>query len=70
MPASTLVCGDSHTSTHGTFGALAFGVGTSEVGHVLTTNCILQYRPKTMKVEFVDKPSKSVTAKDIYEANC
>lgn len=65
LPASTLVCGDSHTSTHGAFGALAFGVGTSEVGHVLATNCILQYRPKTMKVEFVGKPSKSATAKDI-----
>ncbi|MEY8702850.1 3-isopropylmalate dehydratase large subunit [Francisella philomiragia] len=65
LPGTTLVCGDSHTSTHGAFGALAFGVGTSEVGHVLATNCILQYRPKTMKVEFVGKPSKSATAKDI-----
>lgn len=53
LPGTTLVYGDSHTSTHGAFGALAFGVGTSEVGHVLATNCILQYRPKTMKVEFV-----------------
>jgi 3-isopropylmalate/(R)-2-methylmalate dehydratase large subunit len=65
IPGITLVCGDSHTSTHGAFGALAFGVGTSEVGHVLATNCILQYRPKTMKVEFVGKPSKYATAKDI-----
>ena len=65
LPGTTLVCGDSHTSTHGAFGALAFGVGTSEVGHVLATNCILQYRPKTMKVEFVGKPSKLATSKDI-----
>lgn len=65
LPASTLVCGDSHTSTHGAFGALAFGVGTSEVGHVLATNCILQYRPKTMKVEFIGKSSEQATAKDI-----
>lgn len=65
VPGATLVCGDSHTSTHGAFGTLAFGVGTSEVGHVLATNCILQYRPKTMKVEFVGKPSKFATAKDI-----
>lgn len=65
LPGTTLVCGDSHTSTHGAFGALAFGVGTSEVGHVLATNCILQYRPKTMKVEFVGTPSKYATAKDI-----
>ncbi|MDE5026575.1 aconitase family protein, partial [Francisella tularensis] len=57
--------GDSHTSTHGAFGALAIGVGTSEVGQVLATNCILQYRPNTMKVEFVGKRSKSATAKDI-----
>jgi 3-isopropylmalate/(R)-2-methylmalate dehydratase large subunit len=65
LPGITLVCGDSHTSTHGAFGALAFGIGTSEIGHVLATNCILQYRPKTMKVEFVGKPSELATAKDI-----
>ncbi len=64
-PGSTIVCGDSHTSTHGAFGALAFGVGTSEVGHVMATNCILQYRPKTMKVHFKGKPSSYATAKDI-----
>ncbi|WP_119328193.1 3-isopropylmalate dehydratase large subunit [Cysteiniphilum halobium] len=64
-PGSTIVCGDSHTSTHGAFGALAFGVGTSEVGHVMATNCILQYRPKTMKVHFKGKPSNYATAKDI-----
>ena len=65
LPGTTLVCGDSHTSTHGAFGALAFGIGTSEIGHVLATNCILQYRPKTMKVEFTGKPSDLATAKDI-----
>ena len=65
LPGNTLVCGDSHTSTHGAFGTLAFGVGTSEVGHVLATNCILQYRPKTMKVNFIGKASKNATAKDI-----
>ena len=60
LPGTTLVCCDSNTSTHG-----GFGVGTSEVGQVLATNCILQYRPKTMKVEFVGKHSKLATAKDI-----
>ncbi|MCF6766785.1 3-isopropylmalate dehydratase large subunit [Thiotrichales bacterium 19S11-10] len=64
-PGMTLVCGDSHTSTHGAFGSLAFGVGTSEVAHVLATNCILQKRPKTMKVEFIGKPSAKATSKDI-----
>ena len=46
----TIVCGDSHTATHGAFGALAFGIGTSEVEHVLATQCLLQYRPKTYEV--------------------
>lgn len=64
-PGSTIVCGDSHTSTHGAFGALAFGVGTSEVGHVMATNCILQYRPKTMQVRFKGMPSSYATAKDV-----
>ncbi|TNF69342.1 MAG: 3-isopropylmalate dehydratase large subunit [Gammaproteobacteria bacterium] len=64
-PGMTVVCGDSHTSTHGAFGSLAFGVGTSEVGHVLATNCILQKRPKTMKVEFKGIPSKHTSAKDV-----
>ncbi len=50
QPGMTIVCGDSHTSTHGAFGALAFGIGTSEVGHVLATQCLLQQRPKTMAV--------------------
>src|SRR5215510_9767075 len=52
QPGTTIVCGDSHTSTHGAFGALAFGIGTSEVGHVLATQCLLQRRPKTFAVEF------------------
>lgn len=60
----TIVCGDSHTSTHGAFGALAFGVGTSEVAHVLTTGCILQQKPKTMKVDFTGHFQKGVFAKD------
>ena len=65
LPGITIVCGDSHTATHGAFGSLAFGVGTSEVAHVLATNCILQSRPKTMKVTFIGVPSKDVSAKDI-----
>ena len=50
LPGTTIVCGDSHTSTHGAFGALAFGIGTSEVEHVLATQCLVQRRPKTMEV--------------------
>jgi len=65
LPGETIVCGDSHTSTHGAFGALAFGIGTSEVTHVLATSAILQYKPKTMLVEFIGIPSKAVTAKDV-----
>ncbi|MFA6058620.1 MAG: 3-isopropylmalate dehydratase large subunit [Taibaiella sp.] len=64
-PGSTIVCGDSHTSTHGAFGALAFGIGTSEVAHVLGTGAILQYPPKTMKIEFTGTLPKNVTAKDM-----
>ncbi len=64
QPGMTIVCGDSHTSTHGAFGALAFGVGTSEVGHVLATGCILQEQPKSMKVEFRGCFRKGVFAKD------
>lgn len=63
-PGMTIVCGDSHTSTHGAFGALAFGVGTSEVGYVLASNCLLQQSPKTMKVEFRGKFSPGVYPKD------
>jgi len=64
-PGMTIVCGDSHTSTHGAFGALAFGIGTTEVGHVLATSCILQEKPKTMKVEFKGSLGRGVTAKDL-----
>jgi 3-isopropylmalate/(R)-2-methylmalate dehydratase large subunit len=65
LPGETVVCGDSHTSTHGSFGALAFGVGTSEVGHVLATGAILQSKPKTMRVEFEGELSNEVTSKDV-----
>ena len=64
QPGMTIVCGDSHTSTHGAFGALAFGIGTSEVGHVLATSCLLQLKPKTMRVEFKGSFKKGVYAKD------
>jgi 3-isopropylmalate/(R)-2-methylmalate dehydratase large subunit len=64
QPGMTVVCGDSHTSTHGAFGALAFGIGTSEVGHVLATGCLLQEKPLTMKVEFRGNFKKGVYAKD------
>jgi 3-isopropylmalate/(R)-2-methylmalate dehydratase large subunit len=64
QPGMTIVCGDSHTATHGAFGVLAFGIGTSEVGHVLATGCILQYKPKTMKVEFKGRFRPGVFAKD------
>jgi 3-isopropylmalate/(R)-2-methylmalate dehydratase large subunit len=65
QPGMTIVCGDSHTSTHGAFGALAFGIGTTEVGHTMGTSCILQRRPKTMRVRFEGGMSKGVTAKDL-----
>jgi 3-isopropylmalate/(R)-2-methylmalate dehydratase large subunit len=64
----TIVCGDSHTATHGAFGALAFGIGTSEVEHVLATQCLLQRLPKTMEVRIEGKLSAGVTAKDIILA--
>ncbi|MDC0357964.1 3-isopropylmalate dehydratase large subunit [Oligoflexia bacterium] len=64
QPGMTIVCGDSHTATHGAFGALAFGVGTSEVGHVLASGCVLQQKPKTMKVEFQGRFKPGVFAKD------
>lgn len=67
-PGMTVVCGDSHTATHGAFGALAFGIGTSQVEHVLATQCLLQRQPKTCKVEMVGKPGKGVSAKDIILA--
>lgn len=65
LPGTTIVCGDSHTSTHGAFGALAFGIGTSEVEHVLATQCLRQRRPKTFRVEFSGTRSRGVTAKDM-----
>jgi 3-isopropylmalate/(R)-2-methylmalate dehydratase large subunit len=65
LPGVTLVCGDSHTSTHGAFGALAFGIGTSEVEHVLATQCLLQERPKTFLIEVNGQRPYGVEAKDI-----
>src|SRR5919107_1583877 len=65
QPGMTIVCGDSHTSTHGAFGAIAFGIGTSEVEQVLATQCLMQSRPKTMKIEVNGKLSKGVLSKDI-----
>jgi len=65
QPGMVIVCGDSHTSTHGAFGALAFGIGTSEVEHVLATQCIVQSRPRTMEVRFSGLPAPGVTAKDL-----
>ncbi|MCG6923580.1 MAG: 3-isopropylmalate dehydratase large subunit [Acidobacteria bacterium] len=67
-PGLTVVCGDSHTSTHGALGALAFGIGTSEVGHVLATQCLLQRKPKSFAVEFEGTPPAGVTAKDLILA--
>ncbi|MCC2625877.1 MAG: leuC [Burkholderiales bacterium] len=64
LPGTTIICGDSHTATHGAFGALAFGVGTTEILYAMSTSCILQEKPKTFKVEFVGHPDKYFTAKD------
>ncbi len=68
QPGMTIVCGDSHTSTHGAFGSLAFGIGTSEVEHVLASQCLLQTKPKTMEVRVEGRLGPSVTAKDIILA--
>ncbi|MEO8443989.1 MAG: 3-isopropylmalate dehydratase large subunit [Gammaproteobacteria bacterium] len=68
QPGKTIVCGDSHTSTHGAFGALAFGIGTTEVGHVLASQCLLQRRPKTLAITIDGKLGPGVTAKDIILA--
>ena len=65
QPGMLIACGDSHTSTHGAFGALAFGIGTSEVEHVLATQCLVLSRPKTMEVRFDGAPSPGVTPKDM-----
>jgi 3-isopropylmalate/(R)-2-methylmalate dehydratase large subunit len=67
-PGMTIVCGDSHTATHGAFGAFAFGIGTSEVEHVLATQCLLQHRPRTLRVTFDGEPPSDVTAKDLILA--
>lgn len=64
QPGKTIVCGDSHTSTHGAFGALAFGIGTTQISHVMATQSLLLEKPKTMKVEFVGAPTEHFTAKD------
>lgn len=68
QPGMTIVCGDSHTSTHGAFGALAFGIGTTEVGHVLATQCVLQRKPKTMRVTVDGRLPRGVAAKDLILA--
>ncbi|MEJ2603965.1 MAG: 3-isopropylmalate dehydratase large subunit [Gammaproteobacteria bacterium] len=68
QPGKTIVCGDSHTSTHGAFGALAFGIGTTEVGHVLATQCLLQRRPKTLAIEVDGTLPPGVSAKDLILA--
>ena len=69
-PGGLIVCGDSHTSTHGAFGALAFGIGTTEVGHVLATQCLLQRRPRTLLVRVEGALGPGVTAKDLALAVC
>jgi len=65
QPGMTIVCGDSHTSTHGAFGALAFGIGTTEVGHVLATQCLLQRKPKSLAITINGKLKPGITAKDL-----
>ena len=68
QPGKTIVCGDSHTSTHGAFGALAFGIGTTEVGHVMATQCLLQRKPKTLLIDISGELQPGVTAKDVILA--
>ncbi len=68
QPGLTIVCGDSHTATHGAFGALAFGIGTSEVEHVLATQCMVQKRPKTMRILYSGELGEGVTPKDLILA--
>ncbi len=68
QPGITLVCGDSHTSTHGAFATLAFGIGTTEVEHVLATQCLLQHKPRTYEVRFEGTPPKGIVAKDLILA--
>ena len=68
QPGKTIVCGDSHTSTHGAFGALAFGIGTTEVGHVMATQCLLQRKAKTLQIAVNGRLGRGVTAKDVILA--
>src|SRR5579863_9006934 len=68
QPGQTIVCGDSHTSTHGALGALAFGIGTTEVGHVLATQCLLQRKPKALALNVRGRLAAGVTAKDLILA--
>jgi 3-isopropylmalate/(R)-2-methylmalate dehydratase large subunit len=68
QPGMTIVCGDSHTATHGAFGALAFGIGTSEVEHVLATQCMVQSKPKSMRISYTGELGFGVTAKDLILA--
>jgi 3-isopropylmalate/(R)-2-methylmalate dehydratase large subunit len=68
QPGMTIVCGDSHTATHGAFGALAFGIGTSEVEHVLATQCLVQNKPKSMRIRYEGELGFGVTAKDLILA--
>jgi 3-isopropylmalate/(R)-2-methylmalate dehydratase large subunit len=68
QPGKTIVCGDSHTSTHGAFGTLAFGIGTTEVGHVMASQCLLQRQPKTLAIRVDGKLRPGVTAKDVILA--
>ena len=68
QPGMTIVCGDSHTATHGAFGALAFGIGTSEVEHVLATQCLVQSKPKSMRIRYEGELGYGVTAKDLILA--
>src|SRR5918997_1800363 len=68
QPGMVIVCGDSHTATHGAFGALAFGIGTSEVEHVLATQCLAQGKPRSMRIRYEGEPGFGVTAKDLILA--
>src|SRR2546425_1934036 len=68
QPGMVIVCGDSHTSTHGAFGALAFGIGTSEVEHVLATQCLVVSQPRTLEAHFMGRPATGVAAKDLILA--
>ena len=65
LPGATIVCGDSHTSTHGAFGAIAFGIGTSEVEMVLSTQCVMQPKPKKMRINVNGQLNEAVTPKDV-----